>query len=60
MLDAVEMHGETFIVLRSGRAIARLSPAPVANGVEVKETLRAYPRDTGWAPELRELRSVVG
>jgi antitoxin (DNA-binding transcriptional repressor) of toxin-antitoxin stability system len=60
MLDAIEMHGETFLVLRNGRPVARVGPAPVAHGALVKETLRAHPRDTGWANELRGLRAALG
>jgi prevent-host-death family protein len=57
MLNAVERRGETFVVVRNGRPVARIGPAPVAQGAAVKETLRAHPGDADWADELRTLRA---
>jgi prevent-host-death family protein len=59
MLDAVEGHGETFVVVRNGRPVARVGPAPAAHGAAVKDALRAHPRDAGWTDELRALRSAL-
>ena len=59
LLDAVERRGETFLVVRRGRAVARIGPARAANGKTVKELLRSNPPDTEWASELRELRSAL-
>lgn len=55
----VEQRGETFLVVRRGRAVARIGPARAANGKAVKEVLRANPPDTRWASELQELRTSL-
>jgi prevent-host-death family protein len=57
LLDAVERRDETFVVVRRGRAVARIGPARAANGKTVKEILRSNPPDSEWASELRELRA---
>ena len=57
VLDAVENRGETFLIVRRGRPVARLVPASGGNGAAAKEFLRRWPRDRGWAEEIRALRS---
>jgi len=59
LLDAVERRGESFVVVRRGRAVARIEPAAEANGRRVKELLRSHPRDRRWASELRKLRAAL-
>jgi prevent-host-death family protein len=59
LLDAVERRGESFVVFRRGRAVARIEPARAANGELVKEFLRANPPDRRWASELGELRASL-
>ena len=59
LLDAVESRGETFVVLRHGRAVARIAPAAAADGRAVKKLLRERSPDDGWASELRELRAAL-
>jgi prevent-host-death family protein len=59
LLDIVEQRGETFLVVRRGRAVARIGPARAANGKAVKEIFRANPPDARWASELHELRSSL-
>ena len=59
VLDAVENRGETFLVVRRGRTVATIAPAPAASGARVKELLRAYRPDRAWAAELAELRASV-
>jgi prevent-host-death family protein len=59
LLDAVERRGESFLVVRRGRAVARIEPARAANGKLVKELLRSNPPDRRWATELRELRASL-
>ncbi len=49
ILDAVE-HGETFVITRHGRAIARLVPEVVRRQEEVDKAIR----------EIKELRKSVG
>jgi antitoxin (DNA-binding transcriptional repressor) of toxin-antitoxin stability system len=59
LLDAVESRGETFVVLRRGRAVARIGPTAAADGKTVKEILRRHRPDREWASDLRALRSAV-
>jgi prevent-host-death family protein len=59
LLDAVERRGETFLVVRRGRAVARIEPARAANGKLVKGLLRSNPPDRRWASELHELRAAL-
>lgn len=57
LLDAVEDGGESFLVQRHGRTVARIGPATGARGAAVKDLLRGSPRDRTWGRELRELRA---
>ncbi len=57
LLDAVENRRESFMVVRHGRAVARIEPAVAANGRAVKEFLRTHRPDRKWIEELRELRA---
>jgi antitoxin (DNA-binding transcriptional repressor) of toxin-antitoxin stability system len=59
VLDAVEASGETFIVLRRGRAIARIEAAGGRQGQAVKELLGRAPRDTKWAEDLGRTRAMT-
>ncbi|HET9242254.1 MAG TPA: type II toxin-antitoxin system prevent-host-death family antitoxin [Gaiella sp.] len=59
LLDAVERRGESFLVVRRGRAVARIEPARAANGKHVKAMLRSTPPDRRWASELEELRAAL-
>lgn len=59
LLDSVERRGETFLVVRRGRTIARIEPARAANGRRVKEILRSIPPDRNWATDLRALRASL-
>jgi antitoxin (DNA-binding transcriptional repressor) of toxin-antitoxin stability system len=59
VLDAVEHANETFVVTRSGRTIALITPAPAARGRAVKTILRRHRPDRAWISELRELRGLV-
>jgi prevent-host-death family protein len=59
LLDAVETRGESFVVVRRGRAVARIGPAQVATGRAVKELLRSQPPDPEWETDLKELRATV-
>jgi prevent-host-death family protein len=59
VLDAVENRGETFLVVRRGRAVARIGPAGAGRGAAVKEVLRTAPRDGAWADEVRQIRAAL-
>jgi prevent-host-death family protein len=59
VLDAVETHGETFVVVRRGRAVARIGPAGAGRGAAVKEVLRAAPDDPTWVDEVKRVRAAL-
>lgn len=59
LLDAVERRGERFVVVRRGRAIARIEPATRGQGSEVKDLLRGAPRDAGWLADVRRARDAT-
>jgi antitoxin (DNA-binding transcriptional repressor) of toxin-antitoxin stability system len=56
LLDSVERSGESFVVMRHGRAVATIGPTSGGGGKALKEALRAHRPDGAWADELRELR----
>ena len=60
VLDSVESGGESFVVVRHGRAVARITPDATGSGQALKEALRRHRPDGAWADELRELRGSVG
>jgi antitoxin (DNA-binding transcriptional repressor) of toxin-antitoxin stability system len=56
LLDSVERSGESFVVMRHGRAVATIGPTGGGAGKGLKQALRANRPDDAWAGELRELR----
>jgi prevent-host-death family protein len=48
VLDAVA-GGETIVITRGGRRVAKLTPTPAANGAAVREVLRRHTPDPAWA-----------
>jgi antitoxin (DNA-binding transcriptional repressor) of toxin-antitoxin stability system len=60
VLDSVEGEGESFVVMRRGKAVARIGPARGGTGLALKKALQEHRADRDWAGELRELRQAVG
>ncbi|GAC1314159.1 MAG: hypothetical protein NVSMB16_10910 [Acidimicrobiales bacterium] len=60
LLDAVEHDGETFVVTRGGKGIARIEPAVGTTGATVKQLLREHAGDPDWSAELHDLRALAG
>jgi prevent-host-death family protein len=60
VLDSVESDGESFVVVRRGRAVATIGPARGGTGRALKEALRTHLPDREWTADLRELRDAVG
>ena len=58
--EPVEHRGETFTVVRRGRAIAMIAPAHRTSLAEFREFLRAHPPDSEWEHDLLDLRRFVG
>jgi prevent-host-death family protein len=60
LLDRVEQTGESYVVVRRGRAVATIGPAGGGTGRALKEALRVNRPDPEWAGELDELRESLG
>lgn len=60
VLDDVERAGESYTVVRHGRAVATIGPAKGGTGKALKDALRAHRPDKAWANDLRELREGLG
>jgi prevent-host-death family protein len=59
VLDDVERDGESYVVVRHGRAVATIGPARAETGKALKKVLRAQTPDDDWAGDLRELRESI-
>jgi len=59
VLDEVERGGESYLVVRRGRAVATIGPASGGTGKALKDVLRTNRPDDAWAGELRELREGI-
>jgi prevent-host-death family protein len=60
VLDHVEHTGEIVLIERRGRPVARIEPAAVVSGSDLKALLRNVSQpDDAWAHELRELRESL-
>jgi prevent-host-death family protein len=60
LLDRVEQGGESYVVVRHGRAVATIGPAGGGTGKALKDALRVNRPDPAWAGELDELRESLG
>lgn len=56
LLDAVEHRGETFLITRRGRAVARIEPAVTASGAALKRLMRDHRPDPEWLEDLARVR----
>jgi antitoxin (DNA-binding transcriptional repressor) of toxin-antitoxin stability system len=59
LLTAIERDGETFLITRGGRAVARIEPARGTSGAAVKALLRHYPADPQWQGELAAIKASL-
>ena len=59
VLDGVEHRHQTYVVTRAGKPIARITPVPSTNGLEVKRLLRDHTSDASWAADLATLRASL-
>ena len=60
MLDAVEHRGESFTVVRRGRAIATVAPARRTSLAELRAFLQHHRPDAQWDDDLADLKRFVG
>jgi prevent-host-death family protein len=59
ILDAVETEGETFVVVRRGKEVAKLTPSHPANGRVVKELLSNRPDVGDFLGDIRSVRDLL-
>ena len=59
LLDTIEHDGESYVITRHGRRVARIVPAGELNGAALTQFLGAHAPDEAWAAELVELRSLL-
>lgn len=59
VLDVVENLGETIVIVRRGRAVAQIGPAPRLDGRAVKDLLRRSPSDSAWVDDVRQVRAAA-
>lgn len=59
ILDAIEHRGESFTVIRRGRAVAHLEPVRAGRGADMKDLLRMHRPDPDWSCDLDESRDFV-
>ncbi len=59
LLDAVEHRGETFTIVRRGKAVATLQPMKAGQGADVKALLKRHGPDRSWMGDLAAVRAVV-
>jgi antitoxin (DNA-binding transcriptional repressor) of toxin-antitoxin stability system len=59
LLTAVEKDGETFVITRGGRVIARVEPAAGGSGAAVKSVLRRHRPDVAWAEDVKVVRELL-
>ncbi len=60
LLDAVEHRGETFTVVRRGKVVATIAPAPRNTLGELRAFLREHPFDEDWERDMAELKRFIG
>lgn len=60
LLDAVEHRGETFTVVRRGKVVATIAPAPRSTGADLLAVLREHPFDEDWERDMAELKRFIG
>ena len=59
LLDAVEHRGQSFTIVRRGKAIAHLAPVEPVRGRAVNDLLVRHRPDLEWADDLAELRRLT-
>ena len=59
ILDKVEGSGETFVVMRRGREIDKLSPYGGANGQLIIDLLKRRPEMGDFLGDIRSVRALL-
>lgn len=59
LLDSVERSGESCLITRHGRPVARIVPAVKSNGRALKEILKRQEPDEDWWRAIKETRALL-
>lgn len=59
VLDAIEHRGQSFIVVRNGKPVAQIRPAPRSTLKDLIGLLRRHPPDPDWARDIAEVRKLL-
>ena len=59
LLDAVEHDGDSFTIVRHGKAIAEVNPVPAASGEALLRVLREVPVDGEFAEDVVAMRALL-
>jgi len=60
LLDSVEHDGESYTIIRHGRAVAQIDPVSRGRGSEVRELLRRHRPDPEWAADTAAFIDLPG
>jgi antitoxin (DNA-binding transcriptional repressor) of toxin-antitoxin stability system len=59
LLDAIEHRHQSFVVVRGGRAVAKLGPVATVDGKALKALLAKNKPDRAWLKELADMRESL-
>ncbi|MBI4307025.1 MAG: type II toxin-antitoxin system Phd/YefM family antitoxin [Chloroflexi bacterium] len=59
LLDSIERRGESYLITRHGRPIARVVPTVKGTGKALKEILERHKPDKDWWREIKETRALL-
>jgi prevent-host-death family protein len=59
LLESVERDGRAYVVIRRGRAVARIIPPTAGSGSSIKTILHRYPPDKEWSSDVAVTRSML-
>ncbi len=60
VLDSVEHAGESYTIIRHGKAVAHIEPISRGRGAEAKALLRRHQPDPEWPSHLRAAPTLSG
>lgn len=59
LLDSIERDGESYVITRRGRPVARVVPEVRGTGKALKEIMRRHHPDRDWLRQIKETRALL-
>ena len=59
LLDEIDRGGDSFVIVRRGRAVATIGPPSAANGVAIRSAIEELALDPDLTDELTSVRSLL-